>query len=161
MIFNHLSKCLNLCNLRHNRLRPVELLVFLELIKVFFQTLLRFHKFQVCSIFKVLRCCLSDSLFIIPHWVPFVKNFFEIFLKKFLTSSISWNPDFPHRYAVSGAVSLADSSDIIPWFSAFVNTFFRFFPQIFELIFGILHIGVFSRLKYYLGGSCFWFHYLL
>ena len=87
MIFNHLSKCLNLCNLRHNRLRPVELLVFLELIKVFFQTLLRFHKFQVCSIFKVLRCCpLAEQLVYYISFISvcqeeiwsFLKNFSEV-----------------------------------------------------------------------------------
>ncbi|WP_295418005.1 hypothetical protein, partial [uncultured Subdoligranulum sp.] len=52
---------------------------------------IRFHKFQFCSIFKVLLAVRisRDSLFIISREVPFVKNFFEIFLKFFQ------EPEFP------------------------------------------------------------------
>ena len=64
-------------------MRPVELLVFLELIKVFFQTLLRFHKFQVCSIFKVLRCCpLAKQLIYYISFVPVCQGLFEIFFEE-------------------------------------------------------------------------------
>ena len=131
MIFNHLSKCLNLCNLRHNRLRPVELLVFLELIKVFFQTLLRFHKFQVCSIFKVLRCCpLAEQLVYYISFISvcqeeiwsFLKNFSEVssqalcrataWLYYHIRTAVSipffnfFQADFsePHRFRISDVI---------------------------------------------------------
>ena len=63
-------------------MRPVELLVFWNCLSCSFQTRSRFHKFQYCSIFKVLcRPFLAGSLFIISHSVPFVKNFFEDFFE--------------------------------------------------------------------------------
>ena len=45
-----------------------------------FPSRLRFHKFQYCSIFKVLLALLSDSSIIISKIVLFVKHFFDIFL---------------------------------------------------------------------------------
>ncbi|MFZ2233023.1 MAG: hypothetical protein WAV62_02000, partial [Gemmiger qucibialis] len=45
-----------------------------------FPSRLRFHKFQYCSIFKVLLALLSDSSIIISKVVLFVKHFFDIFL---------------------------------------------------------------------------------
>ena len=43
-----------------------------------FPSRLRFHKFQYCSIFKVLLALLSDSSIIISKVVLFVKHFFEL-----------------------------------------------------------------------------------
>ena len=71
----------NLAILRHNRLRPVSNYLFGIVFRVF-PTRSRFHKFQYCSIFKVLcRPPLAGSSFIISHSVPFVKNFFEDFFE--------------------------------------------------------------------------------
>ena len=44
-----------------------------------FPSRLRFHKFQYCSIFKVLLALLSDSSIIISKVVLFVKHFFDYF----------------------------------------------------------------------------------
>ena len=44
-----------------------------------FPSRLRFHKFQYCSIFKVLLALLSDSSIIISKVVLFVKHFFDFF----------------------------------------------------------------------------------
>ena len=92
---------------------------------------IRFHKFQFCSIFKVLLAVRisRDSLFIISHEVPFVKNFFEIFWSFFRSQS----PEKPSKAVVmrfSAAVVFAlapDSLTIIPPRKAFVNTFFQIF----------------------------------
>ena len=40
-------------------------------------------RFVCCSIFKVLFAALSESFFIISHYFPFVKYFFQISLKNF------------------------------------------------------------------------------
>ena len=45
-----------------------------------FPSRLRFHKFQYCSIFKVLLALLSDSSINISKVVLFFKHFFDIFL---------------------------------------------------------------------------------
>lgn len=46
-----------------------------------FPSRLRFHKFQYCSIFKVLLALLSDSSIIISKVVLFVKHFFRYFFE--------------------------------------------------------------------------------
>ena len=102
-----------------------------------FPSRLRFHKFQYCSIFKVLLALLSDSSFIISKVVLFVKHFFDIFLsflKPFKSSS-------PARYPVplcvfawciafiwlSKSCCLARQLIYNTTLSNNVNTFFRFF----------------------------------
>ncbi|HIZ48042.1 MAG TPA: hypothetical protein H9810_04920, partial [Candidatus Gemmiger excrementavium] len=80
---------------------------------------IRFHKFQFCSIFKVLLAVriLRDSLFIISREVPFVKNFFEIFLKFFLRAKLLEKPSkaVVMRFSAAVVVALApDSLTIIP-----------------------------------------------
>ncbi|WP_295420216.1 hypothetical protein, partial [uncultured Subdoligranulum sp.] len=93
---------------------------------------IRFHKFQFCSIFKVLLAVRisRDSLFIISREVHFVKNFFEIFLKFFQEPKL---PKSPQRLLLCGfsaavVVALApDSLNIIPPGIGFVNTFFQIF----------------------------------
>ena len=42
-----------------------------------------FQGFTYCSVFKVLCCRFSDSLFTITQLVSFVNNFFQVFLKFF------------------------------------------------------------------------------
>ena len=85
MVFNRHLKALNLCN-HSDTIACVlyELLVCRSLgfgiVFRDFPSRLRFHKFQYCSIFKVLLALLSDSSIIISKVVLFVKHFFDIFL---------------------------------------------------------------------------------
>ena len=64
-----------------------------------FPSRLRFHKFQYCSIFKVLLALLSDSSIIISKVVLFVKHFFRYFFElskhlffKLSTCTLSGSP---------------------------------------------------------------------
>ena len=64
-----------------------------------FPSRLRFHKFQYCSIFKVLLALLSDSSIIISKVVLFVKHFFRYFFEpskclflKLSTRTLSGSP---------------------------------------------------------------------
>ena len=87
MVFNRHLKALNLCN-HSDTIACVlyELLVNFGIdYRGFPNPRSRFHKFQFCSIFKVLlRCHLfRNSLYIISHKSSFVKNFFRYFLKSF------------------------------------------------------------------------------
>ena len=87
MVFNRHLKALNLCN-HSDTIACVlyELLVNFGIdYRGFPNPRSRFHKFQFCSIFKVLlRCHLfRNSLYIISHKSSFVKNFFRYFLKPF------------------------------------------------------------------------------
>ena len=101
-----------------------------------FPSRLRFHKFQYCSIFKVLLALLSDSSIIISKVVLFAKHFFDIFLS------------FPNAFLKASARTLSGSPLRFCWYIAFiwllkscclarqliynttlstiVNTFFRF-----------------------------------
>ena len=101
-----------------------------------FPSRLRFHKFQYCSIFKVLLALLSDSSIIISKVVLFVKHFFDIFLS------------LPNAFQKLSARTLSGSPLRFCWCIAFiwllkscclarqliynttllpkVNTFFRF-----------------------------------
>ena len=114
-----------------------ELLVNLELIFVSFQnSRSRFHKFQFCPIFKVLLAVRisRDSLFIISHEVPFVKNFFETFLKFFSRAEALEKPSKAVAMRFSAAVRVAlapDSLTIIPPENHFVNIFFQIFDNFF------------------------------
>ena len=61
-----------------------------------FPSRLRFHKFQYCSIFKVLLALLSDSSIIISKVVLFVKHFFRsisnvLNLDRFRFLRTDWN----------------------------------------------------------------------
>ena len=102
-----------------------------------FPSRLRFHKFQYCSIFKVLLALLSDSSIIISKVVLFVKHFFDIFLS------------LPNAFSKAFRRTLSGSPLRFCWYIAFiwllkscclarqliynttlliiVNTFFRFF----------------------------------
>ena len=103
----------NLAILRHNRLRPVSNYLFGIVFRVF-PTRSRFHKFQYCSIFKVLcRPPLAGSSFIISHSVPFVKNFFEDFFEPLGLSA--------------GRCRFRDSLFILLHSRSFVKTFFEVF----------------------------------
>ena len=87
MVFNRHLKALNLCN-HSDTIACVlyELLVKFGIdYREFPNPRSRFHKFQFCSIFKVLLCChlFRNSLYIISHKSSFVKNFFRYFLKPF------------------------------------------------------------------------------
>ena len=101
-----------------------------------FPPTIRFHKFQFCSIFKVLLAVRisRDSLFIISREVPFVKNFFEIFFEVFSGTEVPEKPSKAVVMRLSAAFRVAlapDSLTIIPPGKHFVNTFFHFFDKFF------------------------------
>ena len=73
-----------------------------------FPSRLRFHKFQYCSIFKVLLALLSDSSIIISKVVLFVKHFFDIFLS------------FPNAFLKASARTLSGSPLRFCWYIAFI-----------------------------------------
>ena len=103
-----------------------------------FPSRLRFHKFQYCSIFKVLLALLSDSSIIISKVVLFVKHFFQYF---FVLSERLFKSFPPARYPVPRCVfcwyiafiwllkscCLARQLIYNTTLSTIVNTFFRFF----------------------------------
>ena len=111
-----------------------------------FPSRLRFHKFQYCSIFKVLLALLSDSSIIISKVVLFVKHFFRYFfeLSKRLFKSFP-----PARYPVPRhvfagtsllfgfrrAAVLRDSLFIIPHFRLKSTPFSKFLSSFFKLLF--------------------------
>ena len=114
-----------------------ELLVNLELIFVGFQT--HVQGSTSFSFVQFSRSCVAvrisrDSLFIISREVPFVKNFFEIFLKFFskLRSFEKPSKAVVMRFSAVVAVALApDSLTILPHPVSFVNDFFAFFSTFF------------------------------
>ena len=103
-----------------------------------FPSRLRFHKFQYCSIFKVLLALLSDSSIIISKVVLFVKHFFRYF---FEPSEHLFKSFPPARCSVPRCVFagasllfgfwraavLRDSLFIIPHFCLKSTPFFDFF----------------------------------
>ena len=101
-----------------------------------FPSRLRFHKFQYCSIFKVLLALLSDSSIIISKVVLFVKHFFDIFLSlpnAFLKAFHPHAVRFPaafllvHRFIwLLKSCCLARQLIYNTTLSTIVNTFFRF-----------------------------------
>ena len=103
-----------------------------------FPSRLRFHKFQYCSIFKVLLALLSDSSIIISKVVLFVKHFFRYFfeLSKRLFKSFPPTRCPVPRCVFAGtsllfgfwrAAVLRDSLFIIPHFQPLSTPFFDFF----------------------------------
>ena len=111
-----------------------------------FPSRLRFHKFQYCSIFKVLLALLSDSSIIISKVVLFVKHFFDIFLSlpnAFLKTFHPHAVRFPaafllvHRFylAFRRAAVLRDSLFIIPHFYLKSTPFSKFLSSFFKLLF--------------------------
>ena len=103
-----------------------------------FPSRLRFHKFQYCSIFKVLLALLSDSSIIISKVVLFVKHFFRYFfeLSEHLFKSFPPARCPVPRCVFTGtsllfgfwrAAVLRDSLFIIPHFRLKSTPFFYFF----------------------------------
>ena len=142
MVFNRHLKALNLCN-HSDTIACVlyELLVKFGIDYCEFPKLTsRFHKFQFCSIFKVLLgCCVfRNSLYIIPHKSSFVKNFFRYFFEALRLQ----NRYTGCRYRLQRLCSLRDSLIIIARSTTFVKNFFRIFLQSFGGVFGQ---GVYSR----------------
>ena len=101
----------NLAILRHNRLRPVSNYLFGIVFRVF-PTRSRFHKFQYCSIFKVLRQPPRGQLIYYISSSFFCQALFEIFLS---------------RPAFRPARCLCDSLFILLHPRSFVKTFFEVF----------------------------------
>ena len=101
-----------------------------------FPSRLRFHKFQYCSIFKVLLALLSDSSIIISKVVLFVKHFFRYFFEPSKRLFKSFRPHalrFPaafllvHRFIwLLKSCCLARQLIYNTTLSTIVNTFFRF-----------------------------------
>ena len=111
-----------------------------------FPSRLRFHKFQYCSIFKVLLALLSDSSIIISKVVLFVKHFFDIFLSLPNAFSEAFPPArCPVPRCVFAGVSLLfgfwraavlrDSLFIIPHFYLKSTPFSKFLSSFFKLLF--------------------------
>ena len=123
-----------------------------------FPSRLRFHKFQYCSIFKVLPALLSDSSIIISKVVLFVKHFFDIFLSfpnAFLKASARTLSGSPLRFcwyiALFGfwrAAVLRDSLFIIPHFQPLSTPFFDFFYNFFDLFLGRVHMDALTWFLY-------------
>ena len=149
MVFNRHLKALNLCN-HSDTIACVlyELLVCRSLgfgiVFRDFPSRLRFHKFQYCSIFKVLLALLSDSSIIISKVVLFVKHFFRYFfeLSEHLFKSFPPARCPVPRCVFAGtsllfgfwrAAVLRDSLFIIPHFQPLSTPFFDFF-QVFLLL---------------------------
>ena len=124
-----------------------------------FPSRLRFHKFQYCSIFKVLLALLSDSSIIISKVVLFVKHFFRYF---FELSERLFKSFPPARYPVPRCVFagtsllfgfwraavLRDSLFIIPHFQPLSTPFFDFFHNFFDLFLGRVHMGALTWFLY-------------
>ena len=124
-----------------------------------FPSRLRFHKFQYCSIFKVLLALLSDSSIIISKVVLFVKHFFRYFfeLSKRLFKSFP-----PARCPVPRCVFagtsllfgfwrvavLRDSLFIIPHFRLKSTPFFDFLHNFFDLFLGRVHMDALTWFLY-------------
>ena len=106
----------NLAILRHNRLRPVSNYLFGIVFRVF-PTRSRFHKFQYCSIFKVLRQPPRGQLIYYISSSFFCQALFEIFLS---------------RPAFRPARCLGDSLFILLHPRSFVKTFFEVFSSSFS-----------------------------
>ena len=123
-----------------------------------FPSRLRFHKFQYCSIFKVLLALLSDSSIIISKVVLFVKHFFDIFLSlpnAFLKASARTLSGSPLRFcwyiALFGfwrAAVLRDSLFIIPHFQPLSTPFFDFLHNFFDLFLGRVHMDALTWFLY-------------
>ena len=123
-----------------------------------FPSRLRFHKFQYCSIFKVLLALLSDSSIIISKVVLFVKHFL-IFFWAFQTPFKSLSParcSVP-RCVFAGAsllfgfwraAVLRDSLFIIPHFQPLSTPFFDFFYNFFDLFLGRVHMDALTWFLY-------------
>ena len=102
-----------------------------------FPSRLRFHKFQYCSIFKVLLALLSDSSIIISKVVLFVKHFFRYFFEpskrlfqKLSTRTLSGSP-LRFCWCIAfiwllKSCCLARQLIYNTTLSTIVNTFFRF-----------------------------------
>ena len=103
-----------------------------------FPSRLRFHKFQYCSIFKVLLALLSDSSIIISKVVLFVKHFFRYFFE-LSTRTLSGSPlRFCWYIAfiwLLKSCCLARQLIYNTTLSTIVNTFFQNFFQVFSNFF--------------------------
>ena len=124
-----------------------------------FPSRLRFHKFQYCSIFKVLLALLSDSSIIISKVVLFVKHFFRYFfeLSKRLFKSFPPARCSVPRHVFAGtsllfgfrrAAVLRDSLFIIPHFCLKSTPFFDFFYNFFDLFLGRMHMDALTWFLY-------------
>ena len=94
-------------------------------------------RIRYCLIFKLLRCPLVDSLFILPRQLPFVNPFFEVFQTFFQKLSLP----------ALVAAALPDSLFSIPPLSAIVNPKISFLFNL-DKIFKIS--GRKAKLQYYL-----------
>ena len=124
-----------------------------------FPSRLRFHKFQYCSIFKVLLALLSDSSIIISKVVLFVKHFFRYF---FELSECLFKSFLPARCPVPRCVFagtsllfgfwraavLRDSLFIIPHFQPLSTPFFDFLHNFFDLFLGRGHMDALTWFLY-------------
>ena len=124
-----------------------------------FPSRLRFHKFQYCSIFKVLLALLSDSSIIISKVVLFVKHFFDIFLSfpnAFLKAFHPHAIRFPAAFFAGTsllfgfwrAAVLRDSLFIIPHFQPLSTPFFDFLHNFFDLFLGRVHMDALTWFLY-------------
>ena len=124
-----------------------------------FPSRLRFHKFQYCSIFKVLLALLSDSSIIISKVVLFVKHFFDIFLSfpnAFLKAFHPHAVRFPAAFFAGTsllfgfwrAAVLRDSLFIIPHFQPLSIPFFGFLHNFFDLFLGRVHMDALTWFLY-------------
>ena len=124
-----------------------------------FPSRLRFHKFQYCSIFKVLLALLSDSSIIISKVVLFVKHFFRYFFEFSERLFKSFPPArcpvprcvFAGTSLLFGfwrAAVLRDSLFIIPHFRLKSTPFFDFFYNFFGLFLGRVHMDALTWFLY-------------
>ena len=124
-----------------------------------FPSRLRFHKFQYCSIFKVLLALLSDSSIIISKVVLFVKHFFRYFFEPSERLFKSFPPArrpvprcvFAGTSLLFGfwrAAVLRDSLFIIPHFCLKSTPFFYFFYNFFDLFLGRVHMDALTWFLY-------------
>ena len=124
-----------------------------------FPSRLRFHKFQYCSIFKVLLALLSDSSIIISKVVLFVKHFFRYF---FELSERLFKSFPPARWR---AAVLRDSLFIIPhvlikstpFFDFFYNFLILFLDKVYSVVLAHFLVSIPSPTK----NICFLLFYII
>ena len=114
-----------------------------------FPSRLRFHKFQYCSIFKVLLALFEKAYLLYQRSYFLSSTFFDIFwaFRSFLKASSKLAIRFPAAFLLGvsllfgfqWAAVLRDSLFIIPHFQVKSSTFFDFLHKFFNLFLDRVH----------------------
>ena len=149
MVFNHLQSVKSLQSLRHNRLRPVWITCkFWNWLTWVSKPTIKVPQVSVLFNFQgpAALSVLVDSLLIIQHQVPFVKNFFEVF-SDFLEVFQPRKTRTSCCYGLFSDRPSRDSLIILPQVVILCQQVFWIFWQI--------SVGIFGQCVY-CGGLAFW-----